>query len=75
MPGNAPPLSIMLKLIAKIFGTKSQRDIKAVEPLVKETIAEYEKLQSISNDQLREKTNEVRQTIRNFVAQINAQLA
>lgn len=75
MPGNAPPLSIMLKLIAKIFGTKSQRDIKAVEPLVKETIAEYEKLQSISNDQLREKTNEVRQTIRNFVAQIDAQLA
>lgn len=65
----------MLKLIAKIFGTKSQRDIKAVEPLVKETIAEYEKLQSINNDQLREKTNEVRQTIRNFVAQIDGQLA
>jgi preprotein translocase subunit SecA len=75
VPTKAPPFLIMLKLIAKIFGTKSQRDIKAVDPLVKETIAEYEKLQSINNDQLREKTNEVRQTIRNFVAQIDGQLA
>ena len=36
----------MLKLIAKIFGTKSQKDIKLVMPLVDETIKEGEKLRS-----------------------------
>ncbi len=65
----------MLKLIAKIFGTKSQRDIKSVEPLVKETVQEFEKLASLSNDQLRAKTKEIQNTINEELKDIDAQLA
>lgn len=64
----------MLKLIAKIFGTKSQRDIKSVEPLVKETVQEFEKLASLSNDQLRTKTKEIQNIINEELKGIDAQL-
>jgi preprotein translocase subunit SecA len=65
----------MLKFIAKIFGTKSQRDIKSVEPLVKETIIEFEKLAALSNDQLRAKTSEIQATINQELKAIDNQLS
>lgn len=64
----------MLKLIAKIFGTKSQRDIKSIEPLVKETLLEYSKLATLSNDELRKKTLEVQATINEALRPIDEQL-
>lgn len=65
----------MLKLIAKIFGTKSQRDIKSVEPLVKETVQEFEKLATLSNDQLRAKTIAIQDQINTELKEIDHQLA
>jgi preprotein translocase subunit SecA len=65
----------MLKFIAKIFGTKSQRDIKSIQPLVQETIQEYEKLASLSHDQLRAKTSEVQAEINEALKPIDDQLA
>ena len=38
----------MLKFIAKIFGTKSEKDISKLMPLVEETNREWEKLKGIS---------------------------
>ncbi len=64
----------MLKFIAKIFGTKSQRDIKLVEPLVKETLIEFEKLATLSNDELRAKTIEIQSTINQELKAIDDQL-
>ncbi len=43
----------MLKLIAKLFGTKSEKDIKRVMPLVEQTKQEGEQIKSLSNDALR----------------------
>ncbi|NBP70678.1 MAG: preprotein translocase subunit SecA, partial [Cytophagia bacterium] len=65
----------MLKLIAKIFGTKSQRDIKSIEPLVKETLLEFDKLANLSNDQLREQTQQVQSTINEALKSIDAEIA
>ena len=53
----------MLKLIAKIFGTKSQKDIKQIMPLVDQTRQEGEKLTGLSHDQLRSQTLEVQNII------------
>ncbi len=53
----------MLKFIAKILGSKSQKDIQKVMPLVEQTKAEGEKLLSISNDELRHKTKEIQEFI------------
>jgi preprotein translocase subunit SecA len=65
----------MLKLIAKLFGTKSEKDIKLMMPLVEDTKAEGEKLKTISNDELRHKTVEVQNYINEQLKNIDDQLA
>ncbi len=46
----------MLSLLKKFFGTKSNRDLKELTPLVEEIKATYDKIKSLDNDQLRAKT-------------------
>lgn len=53
----------MLKLLAKIFGDKSQKDIKLMMPLVEATKKEGELLISLSNDELRGKTVDIQNHI------------
>ena len=53
----------MLQLIAKLFGTKSQKDIKSIMPLVEETNREGQKLTTLSNDELRNQTRQVQDII------------
>ena len=65
----------MLKFLAKIFGTKSEKDIKRIMPLVELTKQEYAKLASISNDELRTKTIEVQAFIAEQLKPIDGQLA
>jgi preprotein translocase subunit SecA len=65
----------MLQLIAKIFGTKSQKDIKQIMPLVDKTREEGQKLVSLSNDDLRSQTLQVQQTINQALKNIDDQLA
>lgn len=65
----------MLKLIAKIFGTKSEKDIKRMTPLVEQTKKEGENLVSISNDELRNKTIEVQHYINSKLKLIDEQIA
>jgi preprotein translocase subunit SecA len=65
----------MLKLISKIFGTKSEKDIKKVMPLVELTKKEGEQLTSLSHDQLRGKTAEIQQFINSQLKSIDDQIA
>jgi len=65
----------MLKFLAKIFGTKSEKDIKKVMPLVEETRKEGEKLTGLSNDELRGKTQGLRERIKKHLAEIDQKLA
>jgi preprotein translocase subunit SecA len=65
----------MLKLIAKIFGSKSEKDIKRMTPLVELTKQEGEKLTSISHDELRKKTSEIQEFINSRLKSIDIQLA
>ncbi|MHB9147193.1 MAG: preprotein translocase subunit SecA [Candidatus Amoebophilus sp.] len=54
----------MLKLFTKLFGTKSERDLKSIRPYVEKINLEYEKLVSITNDELRKKTDSLKQYIK-----------
>jgi preprotein translocase subunit SecA len=65
----------MLKLIAKLFGTKSDKDIKRVMPLVEQTKKEGERLKSISNDELRAETKKIQEEINQELKGIDEQLA
>ncbi|MGB4974256.1 MAG: preprotein translocase subunit SecA, partial [Cyclobacteriaceae bacterium] len=65
----------MLKFIAKILGSKSQKDVKSTMPLVELTKAEGEKLLSISNDELRGRTQEIQAHIDQKLKHIDDKLA
>jgi preprotein translocase subunit SecA len=51
-----------------MLGSKSQRDIKAIQPLVDRALQYGEEVQKLSNDELREKTLEFRQRIRDHIS-------
>lgn len=53
----------MLKFFTKLFGTKSERDLKAIRPYIKKINQEYEKLVDMSHDALRAQTKFLQQHI------------
>jgi len=65
----------MLKLIAKLFGTKSEKDIKRIMPLVEQTKQEGERLKSVSNDELRTETKKIQDQINDELKSIDDELA
>ncbi|MDH3711084.1 MAG: preprotein translocase subunit SecA, partial [Cyclobacteriaceae bacterium] len=68
-------LDFVSKGIAKVFGTKSEKDIKSVLPYVAQIHEQYEPLQGISDDQLRDKTQELKDVINRELAEVDAQIA
>ncbi|MGQ0827774.1 MAG: preprotein translocase subunit SecA [Bacteroidota bacterium] len=56
-------LDFITKSVSKFFGTKSDRDLKEIQPIVDQILAEYAKLSGLSNDQLRAKTTEFKKRI------------
>src|SRR5688572_21299171 len=61
-------------IVKSIFGSKSDRDYKEMQPIVAEINAEYEKLKSLSNDELRSKTVEFRQRISEHLSNIDKEI-
>jgi len=61
-------MSIINNILGLFLGNKYERDIKEISPYVEKTHAEYEKLQGLTNDELREKTNELRKEIKAFIS-------
>ncbi|MFB9842263.1 preprotein translocase subunit SecA [Mucilaginibacter ginsenosidivorans] len=64
----------MLDFISKLFGSKSERDIKSIQPIVERIKEEYARLDGISNDELRAKTVAFKETIKEGLAEIDAEL-
>lgn len=66
----------MIGFISKLFGgSKSDKDVKRITPIVTEVNRVYGELQSISNDELRNKTQEFRQRIREHLQDVDAEIA
>ncbi|WP_353196331.1 preprotein translocase subunit SecA [Parapedobacter defluvii] len=64
----------MLTFLSKIFGSKSERDIKHIYPLVEKIKVEYAKLESLTNDELRAKTIDFKRRITEYLADIDAEI-
>ncbi len=62
---------IINKTLSKLFGTKSERDVKALNPYVDKVKEEFTKLQSISDNALRAKTVEFKGIIKERLASID----
>ncbi|TVQ80498.1 MAG: preprotein translocase subunit SecA, partial [Flavobacteriales bacterium] len=54
---------MLTELLGKIFGTKTTRDLKEINPVVKKILAVEPAIQALSNDGLRAKTLEFKQQI------------
>ena len=66
----------MLGFIQKIFGgSKSEKDVKKIEPYVAKINQFFSSYQSLSNDQLRGKTQEFRGRIKEHLTAIDAEIA
>ena len=50
-------MSIINKVLGLFLGNKYERDIKEINPYVEKIHIEFEKLQALSNDQLRDRTS------------------
>jgi len=57
----------IFNLVTKLFGKKYDKDIKSIEPIIKQIHAEHEKITNISNDELRSKTIELKAKIEESV--------
>ena len=65
----------MANFLTKLFGNKSQRDMKAVKPFLDACLAVYPTIAALSNDQLRAKTLEFKDKIRLAVEAEETELA
>ncbi|GGE11452.1 preprotein translocase subunit SecA [Sphingobacterium cellulitidis] len=64
----------MLKFLSKLFGSKSERDVKGVQPLVNKIKEEYEKLSGLTHDELRAKTLDFKQRISTYLQDIDNEI-
>ena len=64
-----------IEFLSKLFGNKSQRDLKEIMPYVEKIQAVYPEIQQLSHDELRARTEAIKQRIADFVAPEKEQIA
>lgn len=67
-------INSIIKGISKIFGDKSERDIKTMKPIVDQINGYFEQYKSLSNDELRAKTTEFKNRIAEHLKSIDDEL-
>ena len=56
-----------INILSKLFGNKYDKDVKKITPIVEKINSEYEKLSTLTNDELRNKTIDFKKQIKDFV--------
>ena len=56
------------EFLTKLFGNKSQRDLKEITPYVEKVKAVYPSIKELSNDELRGRIDAIKQRIQDYVA-------
>ena len=52
-----------MNVFSKVFGTRSQREVKRIMPLVEKTESYRPEMQKLSDEELREKTREFKKRL------------
>ncbi len=60
-------MSIITKILGLFLGNKYEKDLKEINPHVEKVHIEFEKLKDLSNDQLRDKTQELKKEILMYI--------
>lgn len=61
--------------LKNMFGTKYDRDVATYQPVVEEIKEAFEGLAGLSNDELRDKTNDFRNRIAEYLSEIDEEIA
>ena len=56
------------KILRSLFGDKSSRDMKLIQPLVEKVKAVYPEIQKLNNDQLRQRTKDIQRQVQDSAA-------
>ncbi len=67
-------INALVKGLSQLFGNKSERDVKAMLPVVSQINAHFEQYSSLSLDELRDKTREFRQRIAEHLSVIDEEI-
>ena len=62
------------KFLKSLFGDKSSRDMKLIQPLVEKVKAAYPEIEKLSNDELRAKTKEIQAYVQNSATEQKKQI-
>lgn len=65
----------LVDIIKKVFGSKSERDMKQVKPILEKVLAAYKDIDKLSNDELRARTEELKKKIREREAPFEKRIA
>ena len=63
------------KILQALFGNKSSRDMKLIQPIVEKIKAEYENIKVLSNDELRAKTKEIQRYVQDSAKEQKEKIA
>ena len=59
-------------ILKKMFGSKAERDMKQIKPLLDKILSIYPSIDKLSDDELREATLKIKKTISDYVAEERA---
>jgi len=65
----------MVNFLKSLLGSKSDRDIKSLTPELEKTHASYEIISKLTNDELRAKTTEFRERIKEYILEDEEEMA
>ncbi|WP_370520401.1 preprotein translocase subunit SecA [Cellulophaga sp. BC115SP] len=68
-------MNYLTKAVTKFFGTKSERDIKELMPIVENVKVEFAKLSNLTDNQLRQKTVDLKALIQERLARYDAEIS
>lgn len=64
----------MIKFLQKVFGDKKAKDVKALQPIVDQTNQWFQKFASLSDDELRNKSFEFKQRIKDHTRELENEI-
>ena len=65
----------IVKILQKIFGNKSQRDMRLIQPLVEKIKSVEPEIQALSNDELRARTQQLKATVQSSADDLKEKVA
>ncbi len=67
-------MSILDKVLGSFLGTKSDRDLREIQPYVDRILDVYPSIKGLTNDELRERSAAIRQKVRDYVRTQEAEM-